>query len=654
MKYTTYHQLGFRKIVAVSPKVKVGDVKANLNTILEIVDANKNADMILFPELSITGYTCADLFNQDVLLRESVTAVDKLKNATKKLRPCVVVGTPVVYNNKIYNCAIFLHGGKIACIVPKINIPDYSEYYEQRWFESGSDFPESRVVNIEGLGDVMFGSKTIYEVNGMKVGAEICEDLWVPVPPSCGLAQAGADVIVNLSASNEIIGKRRYRRELIKQQSARCRCAYVYASAGCGESSTDLAFPGDVVIARDGKILAESEPFAESPVCVTANIDVEKLHHDRRVCNTFGSKTSGYVLVKSSTWVSRNVGFENEDKNEDDNIEAPEIDAHPFVPADLVHRDENCTEIINIQCHGLRQRLEAIGCKSLVIGVSGGLDSTLALLVACRTFDKTGISRKGIHAITMPGMATSDRTHNNAWRLMELLGVSCLEIPINKSVRQHFADIGHDEAVHDATYENSQARIRTMILMNYANKTGGIVLGTGDLSELALGWCTYNGDHMSMYGVNASVPKTLVKYLVEWFAERESNKEIAGILRDIIDTPISPELVPSEDGEEDIAQKTEDLVGPYELHDFFMYNMLRYGFTPEKIFRTAQIAFEGKYDSDTIKKWLKNFYRRFFNQQFKRSCMPDGPKVGSVCLSPRGDWRMPSDASSKLWLVSLG
>lgn len=648
MNRKEFHSLGMRRIAAICHRVKVGDVNHNVQAICSEIEKNSDADIILFPELCVTGYTCADLFNQNILLEAATQGICDICKSSEPVDACVCVGAPLEVKGKLYNCAILICKGKVEAIVPKIYVPNYGEYYEGRWFASGAPFGEPRLVKFPKLGETPFGTNVIINFNGMKIGAEICEDLWVPVPPSCGLTTAGADIIVNLSASNETIGKRRYRNALVSQQSARCRCVYAYASAGQGESSTDLAFPPNLIIAENGRILAQSEPFVDSPVCVRADVDLEKLHHDRRAGNTFlpaPDSIAEYEIIDVAE-------SENPVQKGDDaefKLIAP-VDPHPFVPSDIAHRNENCIEIVNIQCWGLRQRLEAIGCKNLVIGVSGGLDSTLALLIACRTFDMAGYPRSGIYGITMPGLATTDRTHNNAWQLMRLLGVTAIEIPINAAVNQHFSDIGQDPHVHDATYENSQARMRTMILMDYANKVGGIVLGTGDLSELALGWCTYNGDHMSMYGVNASVPKTLVKYLVEWFAAHEYSEETSKVLEDIVATPISPELVPAEGGADEIAQKTEDLVGPYELHDFFLYQTLRNAFTPKKIRRLAEIAFEGKYDVATIGKWLKNFYRRFFNQQFKRSCMPDGPKVGSVCLSPRGDWRMPSDASSALWL----
>lgn len=641
MKKSDFYDCGFRRIVCAVPEIKIADTDSNKESILRIIEKNSDADIILFPELCVTGYTCGDLFGQQHLLRSSDKAIMEIASSVGD--QLVVIGAPVTYNNGLYNCAIFLHNKKVAGIVPKTYLPNYSEYYEERWFLSSITVNNGSTILHKDF-ECPFGADFLYSFRGMIVGAEICEDLWVPEPPSGKLAMQGANVILNLSASNETIGKHRYRTELIKQQSARCRAVYAYASAGIGESSTDLAFPGYAAIAEDGTIIAESDRFSYGVISVKGDVDIDRIMHDRLHINTFGNLI-GNIFNSPET--------ENELADTEVKLESRSVDAHPFVPSDISHRNENCTEIIFIQCHGLRRRLEAINCHKIVIGVSGGLDSTLALLVACRTFDQMGLPRTGIQAITMPGLATTNRTRSNAWQLMELLGVTCLEIPIGPAVDQHFKDIEQDPENHDAAYENSQARERTQILMDYANKCNGIVLGTGDLSELALGWCTYNGDHMSMYAVNASIPKTLVKHLVQWFADRAENKKVADVLRDIINTPISPELVPSDEDSETIAQKTEDLVGPYELHDFFLFNTLRYGFTPRKVFLLAQDAFAGIYDDKTILKWMQNFYRRFFNQQFKRSCMPDGPKVGSVCLSPRGDWRMPSDASSALWLKEV-
>ena len=647
MKRNEYIECGFKRVTSIIPEVRLGSVKDNVETIINLVNENKDADVLVFPELCITGYTLADLFHQTLLTDKAIEGLLHIATATSDSKAIIAVGLPLRFKDKLYNVAALIHKGKIVALIPKTHIPNYSEYYEARWFASAKNLPTTTYSD-RYLSDIPFGTDIILHLDSMHIGVEICEDLWVPIPPSSYLCMGGANIILNLSASNQTIGKSLYRSQLIRQQSARCRCVYAYASAGCGESSTDLAFPGYAAIASDGSMIIETTSFPESPASVSADVDLNKIANDRLNQNTFTSPET------TDKFLNIYLNSEPEDKSDKEILLIPKNpERHPFVPSDPIHRNENCTEIISIQCHGLATRLRAINCRTLVVGVSGGLDSTLALLVACRTFDLLKLPRTGIIGITMPGLATTSKTRNNAWKLMELLGITTLEIPIGKAVAQHFSDIGQDPKVYDATYENSQARERTQILMDYANKTGGIVLGTGDLSELALGWCTYNGDQMSMYGVNASVPKTLVKYLVEWFADRSANPEEADVLRDIIATPISPELVPSDSDADDIAQKTEDLVGPYELHDFFLYHILRNSFSPKKIFYLAKEAFKGEYNASTILKWLKNFYRRFFNQQFKRSCMPDGPKVGSVCLSPRGDWRMPSDALSAMWLEEL-
>lgn len=660
MTIRNFYVCGFRKVAAVVPKVAVGDVDSNVNNIIRCIESEelKNSSLIVFPELSVTGYTCADLFLQDTLLKAAKDGIGEIcMHSLHWPEKMIVVGAPIIHRNKLYNCAVFINDGRVIAYIPKTHIPNYGEYYEKRWFESALGL-ENTTIDGEDV-SVPFGTNIIVRHQGMRIGAEICEDLWVPVPPSSYLAIKGADVIVNLSASNESLGKSRYRRALILQQSARCRAAYLYASAGAGESSTDLAFAGYAAVADAGTMAAESPTFSSRSYSCDAidhlavgDIDILHIKEDRKRYGTFGDLQNNLpqpLLLHSDNypldWYT----------NENDEIrpKTPEINRMPFVPSDPAHRSENCTEIINIQCHGLLQRLSAIHCHKIVIGVSGGLDSTLALLIAVRTLKMAGADPSDVIAITMPGEATTSRTRNNAMDLMQRLGCTCLEIPIGAAVAQHFKDIDQDPNKYDATYENSQARERTQILMDYANKTGGIVLGTGDLSELALGWCTYNGDHMSMYAVNASVPKTLVKYLVEWFAYDTTDAEIRRILLDICDTPISPELVPAAKKGEEIEQKTEDLVGPYILHDFFIYHTLRNGFNPVKIYRLACEAFKKEFDKETILKWERSFYRRFFSQQFKRSCMPDGPKVGSVCLSPRGDWRMPSDASSRQWLKML-
>lgn len=632
---------GYVRVGAGVPNLKVADLEFNKKGIIEMVaDASsKGVRVLAMPELGVTGYTCGDLFEQPLLLKKAEEAVTAIAKATAALATAFAVGCPVASGGRRYNCAVMIAGGKVLGIVPKSHIPNYGEFYEKRWFDSGSQVKGGSV--IFGGREVPFGTDLLFEVYGVKTGIEICEDLWVPAPPSCRLAKAGADVILNLSASDELIGKHNYLLHLISQQSARCRCAYVYSSAGWGESSTDLVFAGNAVIAEDGALLDSDRRFSIEPTLSVKDIDIEKLRNDRMRFSTYHDGCEGLPetrVIKSGTVA--------ECETEPD----PYVDPLPFVPGDAAKLNEHCEEIINIQARGLMQRLGAISCKNAVIGISGGLDSTLALLVTVRAFDLLHLDRKGVVGITMPGMATTSRTRGNAVGLMDELGVTSLEIPIGKAVAQHFSDIRQDPGKYDVTYENSQARERTQILMDYANKVNGIVIGTGDMSELALGWCTYNGDHISMYGVNASVPKTLVKHLVKWFSTEVGDK-VSKILLDIVDTPISPELVPS--GKDTITQKTEDLVGPYELHDFFMYHLLRNSFTPRKIFWLSQKAFAGKYDGTTLLKWLRNFYRRFFNQQFKRSCMPDGPKVGSVCLSPRGDWRMPSDASPALWLSEI-
>ena len=631
------------KVASASPQVAVGSPELNVGSILEELDKPvlRDARFIVLPELAITGYTCADLFFQQSLIESAEKALVKLCEALAKDDRLIAVGIPLIFEGRLYNCAAVLTGGRILGVVPKVNIPNYQEFYEKRWFASGVDILD-RTVSVQG-NSVPFGRNLIFSHCGVKVGIEICEDLWVANPPSSSLCMAGAEIILNLSATDDNIGKYDYIRKLVASQSGRCRCCYAYSSAGKGESSTDLVFSGINLIASDGSMLAQSERFLPEAKSVSAWIDVEKLRHERRKYSTFypdSDSTVGSIRVISSSLPADAKAIP---------VAGLNIDPAPFVPSERRKRNENCSEIIEIQTWGLSQRLRATGCRSLVVGISGGLDSTLALLVAHHTFLRMGLDPKGITGVTMPAEATSSRTRTNALKLMDKLGVTSLEIPVRKAVTQHFADIGHDESVHDAVYENSQARERTQILMDLANGRNGMVLGTGDMSELALGWCTYNGDQMSMYNVNGGVPKTLVKYLVGWFADNTPDASLKATLLDIIDTPISPELVPSKD-EEEIAQKTEELIGPYELHDFFLFHVLRNGFTPSKIFWMASMAFDGKYSCAEIKKWLVNFYRRFFSQQFKRSCMPDGPKVGSVCLSPRGDWRMPSDASGRLWI----
>lgn len=635
---------GFFRVTSCSPKVSVAGVSANVDNILALLNQVKDnaSDLVVFPEMSVTSYTCADLFHNDSLLQAAASGLKRLVDECPSELPLVFVGMPVRCGGALYNCAVALTHGRVLGVVPKTYLPTYNEFYERRWFAPASASSASTVEIYPGC-FAPFGTNLLFETAGVKVGAELCEDLWVTVPPSCALALAGAEIIVNLSASDDVIGKYSYLKSLILQQSARCICGYVYSSAGFGESSTDLVFDGKNIICENGRLLAMSDRYERGNKCATADIDIEALRRDRMHTSTFADcaakiHNNNYTVIRSTDLEP--IAGQNLMRS---------VDPHPFVPSDRENLAERCEEIIHIQQTGLAKRLEATGCKTLVIGISGGLDSTLALLVAVRSFRSLGLDTKGIIGITMPGFGTTGRTHSNALTLMEALGVTSREIPISEAVNLHFRDIGHDPAIHDVTYENSQARERTQILMDVANQAGGMVLGTGDLSELALGWATYNGDHMSMYGVNTGVPKTLVRHLVQYFADKMEDGDGRRALIDIIGTPISPELIPA-DEQGNITQKTEDLVGPYELHDFFLYYMLRYGFSPKRIYLLAKNAFEGCFADDTIKKWLRTFFRRFFSQQFKRSCLPDGPKVGSVTLSPRGDWRMPSDASSALWL----
>ena len=631
---------GFVKVAAAIPRVEVADCVYNVQEIeKQIAEASRqDVQIMVFPELSITAYTCGDLFGHTLLLERSREALKQLLQSTAHYPMLCVVGLPVAVGNSLYNCAVVFQRGKLLGVVPKSYLPNYKEFYEARWFASGLSAVADTV---ELCGEqVPFGTDLLFESRGAVVGIELCEDLWVPIPPSSYLARQGADIILNLSATNESIGKHSYLLSLLRQQSARCIAGYVYASAGFGESSTDLVFAGSGIVVENGTVLAESERFSMNPRLTVSEIDVERLRTERRAMTSFAQDdhASGRTV--------RRIPFE-----------LPEVPlrltrrvaSRPFVPSDSAILNERCEEILDIQAAGLSKRLLHTRAQSVVMGISGGLDSTLALLVAVKSLDKLGWSRDKIIGVTMPGFGTTGRTYHNALSLMRSLGVSIREIPIREACELHFRDIGHDISVQDVTYENSQARERTQILMDIANQTGGLVIGTGDLSELALGWATYNGDHMSMYGVSASIPKTLVKYLVNWVAENELTGTAKETLLDIVNTPISPELIPADENGE-IKQKTEDLVGPYLLHDFFLYNMLRYGFSPAKLYFLAQRAFDGEFDAETIKKWLKVFCRRFFNQQFKRSCLPDGPKVGTVSLSPRGDWRMPSDASSALWL----
>lgn len=636
-------KFGFVKVAAAIPAVKVADCKFNAQqaeTQIMVADG-KGVQIVIFPELNLTGYSCGDLFSHNLLLEQAEMALMQIVNNTRQLDVISIVGMPVMVNSSLANCAVVFQKGKILGVVPKTYLPNYKEFYEQRWFASSLTYNDISTIRLCGQ-IVPFGRDLLFETPDTCFGIEICEDVWAPVPPSSELVLKGAEIIFNMSADTENIAKHQYLRSLLSQQSARCLSGYVFSSCGFGESTTDVVFAGNGLIYENGTLLAEAERFSFKEQMVVSEIDVERLRSERLVNTTFAASVrahSGKPLRKISTEfvTGRDLSLSRY------------IDSHPFVPAGGKLLDERCEEIFSIQVAGLAKRLVHTNCKSVVVGISGGLDSTLALLVCVKTFDKLGLSRKGIIGITMPGFGTTDRTYNNALSLMSSLQVTTKEISIKDACIQHFKDIDHDMSVHDVTYENGQARERTQILMDYANKIGGLVIGTGDLSELALGWATYNGDHMSMYAVNSSIPKTLVRYLVNWVAQTGVDVLSRNTLLDIIDTPISPELIPADENG-NIKQKTEDLVGPYELHDFFLYYFLRFGTRPAKIFYLAEIAFKGVYDSTTIKKWLINFCRRFFNQQFKRSCLPDGPKVGSVSLSPRGDWRMPSDASSALWL----
>lgn len=635
---------GFVKVAAAIPHVKVADCKFNAEKIesLIAIAEGKGVQIITFPEMCITGYTCGDLFAQQLLLEEAEMGLIQILNNTRQLDIISILGMPVVINSTVANAAVVIQKGKVLGIVPKTYLPNYKEFYEQRWFTSSLQITEKQARICGQI--VPLGSNLLFETTDTTFGVEICEDLWATVPPSSTLSLQGAEIIFNLSADNEGIGKHSYLCSLISQQSARCISGYVFSSCGFGESTTDVVFAGNGIIYENGSLLAHSERFCLEEQLTISEIDVERLRAERRVNTTFAAN-------KANIEGKEPIRISTEFVNNKELSLTRSFDPHPFVPqgAEL---NERCEEIFSIQIAGLAQRLAHTGAKTAVIGISGGLDSTLALLVCVKTFDKLGLSRKNILGITMPGFGTTDRTYNNAIELMKSLGVSIREVSIKEACIQHFKDINHDIDVHDVTYENSQARERTQILMDIANQTWGMVIGTGDLSELALGWATYNGDHMSMYGVNGSIPKTLVKYLVQWVAENGMDEESKATLLDIVDTPISPELIPANENGE-ITQKTEDLVGPYELHDFFLYYFLRFGFRPSKIFLLAQLTFKNIYDDETIKKWLYIFFRRFFNQQFKRSCLPDGPKVGSISISPRGDWRMPSDASSSSWLKEI-
>lgn len=632
---------GFIRTAALTPKIQVADTRANGEETIRLAKeaADHGAKILVFPELGITGYTCSDLFLQELLLKAAREELFHIAKETAALDAILFVGLPWEKDGKLYNVAAALSHGKLLGMVPKLNMPNYGEFYERRHFTPGNAEVEDIWI-AEAEDYVPFGRNLLFtckELPGLCIAAEICEDVWVPNPPSIGHALAGATVIVNCSASDETTGKNLYRESLISGQSARLVCGYIYANAGEGESSQDLVFGGHNIIAENGTILAESERFTNETIY--AELDIARLVGERRRMTTFRTDTSrpysevDFHLKKEETKLSRFV------------------DPAPFVPGSDSDRQRRCEEIFAIQYMGLKKRLEHTYCRTAVVGISGGLDSTLALLVTVKAFDSLKLPRSGILGVTMPCFGTTDRTYRNACEMVRRLGATLKEVDIREAVGIHFRDIGHDPALQDVTYENSQARERTQVLMNLANQAGGMVIGTGDMSELALGWATYNGDHMSMYGVNAGVPKTLVRHLVRYYADTCGEEKLSAVLQDVLDTPVSPELLPPKDGE--IAQKTEDLVGPYELHDFYLYYILRFGFEPEKIYRLAEKAFRDVYDRETILKWLKTFYRRFFAQQFKRSCLPDGPKVGSVAVSPRGDLRMPSDACARLWLEQL-
>lgn len=627
---------GFVKIAAAIPELKVADCAFNVSKIIELLQRaeHEKVQVVCFPELSVTGYTCADLFFQEKLLLDAEKYLAELQLASFATTAVAIVGMPVRLQNQLFNAAVVLQGGHVLGVVPKTNLPNNNEFYEKRWFASAKS-TDASTIKIGGE-EVPFGTDILFTDRKFSFAIELCEDLWVPIPPSSQHAVHGADIIFNLSATNELIAKHHYLCQLIEQQSARCNSGYVYASSGFGESTTDVVYAGNGLIAENGKMIASSERFLLESQLVVSEIDVERLRADRMRNTNFSNEKSDkkYRIVNIED--AHFTNFELKRK----------FGKHPFVPA-MTNRNESCEEIFSIQVGGLAKRWQHTKAETLVLGISGGLDSTLALLVCVKTADKLGIDRKSIIGITMPGFGTTDRTYLNALNLMKSLGISQKEISIKDACIQHFNDIGHDASLHDVTYENTQARERTQILMDIANKHNGIVIGTGDLSELALGWATYNGDHMSMYAVNSGIPKTLVRYLVDWVSHTlEGETEL--ILRDVLDTPVSPELLPADEKGE-IAQKTEDLVGPYELHDFFLYYFVRFGFAPEKIRFLANNAFDGDYTDEVIVKWLKVFLRRFFAQQFKRSCMPDGPKVGSINLSPRGDWRMPSDAVGFGW-----
>ncbi len=645
--------LDYIRIACAVPPLRVADVEKNTADICaQIAQADeKGCDIVVFPELALTGYTCADLFFQETLLHSSMEGLGKIAQSTAEHpRIVAVVGLPVVLSGQMYNCGAVVSQGTVRGFVPKTYLPNYSEFYEQRWFSSAHDLPEKSVsgasLGLPEQGEIPVGRDLLFRVgDGTILGVEICEDLWSPMPPSTFMSLNGAEVIVNLSASNETVGKREYRRSLVQHQSSICRCVYAFCSSGCTESTQDLVFSGHSMIAESGSVLAENKAYIATDYLLVQDADLGKVRAARRQNKSVRDAVSFYHQVQPMRTVDCKAPALRSDGT------LYKINKLPFVPGVKSERLGRCMEIFGIQVAGLKQRLSTIGAGA-VVGISGGLDSTLALLVAVEAMRQLGRPVTDVYGVTMPCYGTSDRTYQNAWELMRTLGVTAREINIRNAVSGHFRDIGHDESVHDATYENAQARERTQILMDYAGEVGGIVVGTGDLSELALGWCTYNGDHMSMYGVNASIPKTLIRWMIEALADYPGFAASRGVLLDILDTPISPELLPP-DAQGKIAQQTEDIVGPYALHDFFLYHMIRSGYAPAKIYALACRAFQDDFDGETVKKWLKVFYRRFFSQQFKRNCVPDGVKVGSVCLSPRGDWRMPSDASGRLWLAEV-
>lgn len=638
----------FIRLACAVPDVEVGNTEFNTQEIIKYIDINKDADIIVFPELSVTGYTCADLFFQKTLIDGAKCGLRRIAETTCDTDSAVAVGAPLVIGGRLYNCAVMMSHGRVDGIAVKTFIPTYNEYYEKRWFSSAAELKISSIgsdeLGLDGEYDIPVGGNLIFNYSGVKVGVEICEDLWAPLPPSTLLTLAGAEVILNLSASNETIMKRKYRTELVSQQSARSICAYAYASAGMTESTTDLIFSGHSLICENGGVLCQNDSLIDGGYSLKHDVDLGRIRADRAENKTFGDSAAFYLDGKDFVEIKKNLKLESDGG-------LYEIKKLPFVPSAKKDRIERCMDIFRMQVAGLKKRASKIGGK-MVLGVSGGLDSTLALLVCAETARQLGRDPSDVVAITLPCFGTTKRTHSNAWELMQTLGVHAMEIDIKEACTLHCRDIGHPTDQFDVTYENIQARERTQVLMDYACKLGGFVVGTGDLSELALGWCTYNADHMSMYGVNCGVPKTLVRWMISALIDYNVFPESTRVLEDIIDTPISPELLPP-DADGNIQQETEEIIGPYALHDFFLYYLLRFGFSPSKIFFLAEKAFKEDFDNETILKWLEVFYKRFFTQQFKRSCLPDGVKIGSVCLSPRGDWRMPSDASYKIWIDEI-